>query len=133
MVKSRKRFHSPLSLFFFRIRKEDYLLILWENKTEGAFDAIKAVVFVRATPRVLVIFDSNRLLEVDGCSCPFGNIVEGNQVRTSNPQLPSSPGLNEDYLRMSSVREALITHSTITTILRKSPLEVGHLMPVNVP
>jgi len=92
-VKRREKFHSPFSLFLFRIRKEDYLLILRENKAERAFDAIMVIILVRATPRFLIISDSNRLLEIDGCSCLLCNIVKSNQIRTSDPQLPSSPGL----------------------------------------
>lgn len=131
MVKKRKKFHSPFNFFLFRIRKEDYLLILRENQTERTFDAIMVIVLVRATPRFFIIPDRNRLLEVDGCSCLLCNIVKSNQIRTSDPQLPSSPGLK--YLIMISEQKIIITHSTITTILRKRSLEVGDLMPVNVP
>jgi len=74
----------PPSLFLVRIRKEEDLLALREDQTEGPLDTIESIIFVciSGCPR-LIVFNRNSLFEVNGSRRLFGHVIKSDEIRTN--------------------------------------------------
>lgn len=114
VANQRSQHFKPLVLLFVSVSEEHDLFATWEDQPERPLNAIHGG-FVVVTAVASIVFQSDGFLQIDCGGGFLGDVVESNKIASNYAELSTTPRRN------------------VSTILRKSTLEVGHLVPVDVP